>query len=152
VTPARVLAIVVATLAVGGLVIAFTATNKVAPSNAGLLAIATDANNLKPAACNWTLNPTPVTGSGTITGTGGNDLILGSSGNDTIDGGGGQDCILGGGGNDTITGNTTAHGIHVVNAGDYCDGGGGGGGTDTVTQVKAGRNWVSSCDTVVNVP
>ena len=148
--PRRAVPLVLGILVIGAMAAAFAASMGPLPATQkGYLARATDANDLKPAACTWTLNATPVAGSGTIGGTGGNDLILGSSGADTIDGGGGRDCILAGGGNDTITGNTTAHGVNVTNAGDYCDGGSG---TDTVTTVKAGPNRVATCDNAVNVP
>lgn len=55
-----------------------------------------------------------VSGSGTLTGTDGNDLILGSPGADIIDGNGGNDCIVGGGGDDSLNGN---------NGNDVCLGG-----------------------------
>ena len=61
-------------------------------------------NDLKPAACAGLSLTNLIIGSGTLTGTSGNDLILGSSGVDVIDGLGGNDCILGGGGDDLITG------------------------------------------------
>lgn len=58
----------------------------------------------KPAACSGIYLTNLVTGSGTLTGTPGNDLILGSPEADTIDGLGGNDCIVGGGGDDLLTG------------------------------------------------
>ena len=74
-------------------------------SNVGVQSVAVSADKIKPAACSALTLTTIVSGSGTITGTTGNDLILGSSGNDTIDGLGGDDCIIGGAGDDTIDGN-----------------------------------------------
>jgi len=62
-------------------------------------------NNFKRGACAGLSLTTLVTGSGTLTGTPGNDLILGSSSADTIDGMGGDDCIVSGGGDDSLTGN-----------------------------------------------
>ena len=73
-------------------------------------------NNLKPVACASMHLTNLVSGSGTLTGTEGNDLILGSSGADIIDGLGGNDCIVGGGGDDSINGN---------NGTDVCLGGSG---------------------------
>lgn len=61
-------------------------------------------NDLKPYACGGAYLTNVVSGSGTLTGTEGNDLILGSSGVDTINGLGGDDCILGGGEADICTG------------------------------------------------
>jgi Ca2+-binding RTX toxin-like protein len=83
---------------------AFAATNTIQATNVTNQMISVGINDLKPSTCTgWPLTNL-VTGTGTITGTEGNDLILGSSGVDTIDGLGGDDCILGGGGDDQITG------------------------------------------------
>ncbi|MDD0842053.1 Ig-like domain-containing protein, partial [Pseudomonas sp. Gutcm_11s] len=49
--------------------------------------------------------PTPITGSGTLNGTSGDDVILGSSGADTLNGGAGNDHLEGKAGNDTLYGN-----------------------------------------------
>jgi len=65
-------------------------------------------NHLRPAACAGLTLSTLVTGSGTLTGTEGNDLILASSAADVIDGLGGSDCIVGGGGDDVIDGGADA--------------------------------------------
>jgi len=46
-----------------------------------------------------------IVGSGSITGTEGNDVIVGSAGADTINGLGGDDTICAEGGNDTVNGN-----------------------------------------------
>jgi len=83
---------------------AFAAGLTVQPSNVGLQSIAVTANDIKPTACAALDLTDIITGSGTITGTSGNDLILGSGGNDSIDGGGGDDCIESGGGDDTLNG------------------------------------------------
>ena len=83
---------------------AVAATNTVPATRADVSASAVTVNDLKPAACAEIDLTNLVTGSGTITGTSGNDLIIGSSGADTIDGLGGNDCIVGGGGDDIITG------------------------------------------------
>jgi len=112
----KIFLFVLAVLVVVSVASAFAATNTIAPSNIGIQTVSINVNDLKPAACT-TLNLTAVIrGSGTITGTSGNDLILGSSGNDIIDGLGGDDCIVGGGGNDIIDGNDGA---------DICIGSGG---------------------------
>lgn len=64
------------------------------------------ANDLKPTEC-ASLNLTNiVTGTGTVTGTSGNDLVLGGPNADSLDGEAGADCILAGGGDDTIDGGT----------------------------------------------
>lgn len=83
---------------------AIAATNTVPPTRMEDQPISFNINHLKPSACSalWLTNL--VTGSGTLTGTDGNDLIIAGSGADTIDGLGGDDCILGGGGMDIITG------------------------------------------------
>ena len=62
------------------------------------------ANDLKPTECAAITLTNLVTGSGTITGTPGNDLILGGSGVDTIDGVGGNDSLAGSGGQDVCIG------------------------------------------------
>jgi Ca2+-binding RTX toxin-like protein len=85
-------------------VTAIAATNTVPSTRADESSAGIGTNSLKPAACAGLYLSGTVSGSGTITGTAGNDLILGSSGADTIDGLGGNDCILGGGGDDLITG------------------------------------------------
>ena len=79
--------------------------NAVPTSKLGQNIAAITADILKPAACAALPLTNVVTGSGTISGTGGNDLILGSAGIDSIAGSGGNDCILGGGGADAIRGN-----------------------------------------------
>ena len=85
-------------------VTAFAAANIVQTTNVTHQTVTVNIDDLKPSTCaGWTLTNL-VTGTGSITGTAGNDLILGSSSPDTIDGLGGQDCILGGGGDDQITG------------------------------------------------
>lgn len=83
---------------------AVAATNTVPSTRVADRPISFNINHLKPAACAGINVTSLITGSGTITGTEGNDLILGSFGADTIDGIGGNDCILGGGGDDMITG------------------------------------------------
>jgi Ca2+-binding RTX toxin-like protein len=57
-------------------------------------------NDFKPYACGGLYLTNIVSGTGTLTGTLGNDLILGSPSADVIDGLGGNDCIVGGGGID----------------------------------------------------
>jgi Ca2+-binding RTX toxin-like protein len=85
-------------------VTAIAATNTVPTTRADESSAGIGINSLKPAACTGLSLSGTVSGSGTITGSAGNDLILGSSGADTIDGLGGNDCIVGGGGDDLITG------------------------------------------------
>lgn len=83
---------------------AVAATNTIPSTRIASRTLAFNINHLKPSACAGLSLENLVTGSGTLTGTGGNDLILASSGGDTIDSLGGNDCILGGGGDDQITG------------------------------------------------
>lgn len=120
-SPVRVMVIAVAfcTLAVLGVTLA--AGNTV-PQTHDIENVSTaTANEAKPSQCaSLNLTGSIVVGSGTITGTTGNDLLLGSAGADTFNGGGGQDCMVGGGGNDLFNGNGRF-------AGDICIAGAGGG-------------------------
>jgi Ca2+-binding RTX toxin-like protein len=92
-------------LIVASVATAFAAGLSTPPSNVDKKSVSVDVNDLKPSACDGLSLTQIISGSGTLTGTSGNDLIIGSSGNDTIDGLGGNDCILGGGGDDSLTGN-----------------------------------------------
>ena len=83
---------------------AVAATNTVPSTRLSSALISFNINHLKPSACAGLSLTNLITGSGTLTGTEGNDLILASSAADTIAGLGGNDCILGGGGDDQITG------------------------------------------------
>lgn len=89
-------------------VTAIAATNTVPSTRLDHHSAPIGLNDLSPSNCAGIFVTNLVTGSGTITGTGGNDLILASSAADTIDGLGGDDCIVGGGGDDFITGNDGA--------------------------------------------
>jgi len=60
-----------------------------------------------------------VSGSGSATGTAGNDLILGSANDDDIEGKGGDDCIVAGAGQDYVDG---GDGNDVILGGDGDDG------------------------------
>jgi len=86
------------------IVSAYAAGLSVPPSNVGQQSIPVTAEDIKPAACDAIFLTNIVSGSGTVTGTAGNDLIIGSGGADSIDSLGGDDCILGGSGDDLITG------------------------------------------------
>ena len=92
------------TLILASVVSAFAAGISVPSSNVGSESIPVSAEDIKPPACSALSLTNIVSGSGTLTGTAGNDLIIGSAGADNIDGLGGDDCILGGGGDDTIIG------------------------------------------------
>lgn len=83
---------------------AIAATNTVPATRADVDGIPIGYNDIRPPACAGIYIDNLITGSGSITGTAGNDLILASPGIDTIDGLGGNDCILGGGSDDTLTG------------------------------------------------
>jgi Ca2+-binding RTX toxin-like protein len=107
---------------------AFAAGLEVDPSTVGRELIPISADDIKPPECSALTLTNIVRGSGTFTGTSGNDLILGSSGADTIDGLGGDDCILGAGGDDNITGG---------DATDVCIGG-------------LGINSFDTCETVID--
>ena len=100
----RFLAGVLITVIVFSGLTAIAATNTVPPTRADAQALVIGLNNIRPAACATIYVTNLVTGSGTLTGTPGNDLILGNSSSDNIDGMGGDDCIVGGGGDDMITG------------------------------------------------
>ncbi len=99
---------------------AIAATNTVPTTRLDNQTKSITANDVKPFFCASLNLQNIITGSGTITGTNGNDLILGSAADDTINGLGGTDCILGGGGNDTISGDGGS---------DVCSGGGNAGDT-----------------------
>ncbi len=83
---------------------AFAAGITAPGSNVDRKSLAVTAEDLKPAACNGITLTQIISGSGTLTGSDGNDLIIGSSGDDIIDGLGGNDCILGGNGDDSLNG------------------------------------------------
>ncbi len=103
---------------------AVAATNTVPATRVDSQSLSYNINHIKPSACAGITVTTLVTGSGTITGTEGNDLILGGPGADDINGLGGNDCILGGGGDD------------ILNGGDGNDVCIGGPGTDTFTNCE----------------
>ncbi len=108
------------TLVLISVITAVAAANTVPSTRLGNQTKSVTPNNLKPSFCGSLDLQNVVSGSGSITGTNGNDLILGSSGDDTIDGLDGNDCILGGTGNDTISGS---------NGNDVCNEGGDAGDT-----------------------
>jgi hypothetical protein len=83
---------------------AFAAGISIPPVNIDYQPSSVNPDDFKPSECAGITLTNLVTGTGTITGTTGNDLILGSAAADTIDGLGGDDCILSGGGDDSITG------------------------------------------------
>jgi Ca2+-binding RTX toxin-like protein len=85
-------------------VTAIAATNTILATRLDAATSSVTINDLKPPACGGLFLTNLVTGSGTLTGSEGNDLILGGSGTDTVDGLGGNDCILAGGGDDSIIG------------------------------------------------
>jgi hypothetical protein len=91
-------------LILASVVSAFAAGLSVPASNIGKQTIPITLADIKPDACQGLYLTNIVRGSGTITGTSGNDLIIGSAGPDSIDGLEGDDCILGGQGDDEITG------------------------------------------------
>lgn len=95
---------------------AIAATNTVPPTRVDNVAVSFNLNHIKPSACAGISATNLITGSGTITGTEGNDLIFGSAGADEIYGLGGNDCIVGGGGDDMLDGG---------NGNDVCIGGAG---------------------------
>lgn len=103
---------------------AVATTNTVPATRVDSQSLSYNINHIKPSACAGITVTTLVTGSGTITGTEGNDLILGGPGADDINGLGGNDCILGGGGDD------------ILNGGDGNDVCIGGPGTDTFTNCE----------------
>jgi Ca2+-binding RTX toxin-like protein len=85
-------------------VTAIAATNTIPATRLDAATSSVEINDLKPLACGGLFLTNLVTGSGTLTGSEGNDLILGGSGADMVDGLGGNDCILAGGGDDSIFG------------------------------------------------
>ncbi|MBC7877720.1 MAG: hypothetical protein H7Y59_11180 [Anaerolineales bacterium] len=105
-------------------VTAIATTNTVPDTRVSLDTLPLNLNDLKPSSCAGLFLTNLITGSGTLTGTAGNDLILGSSSIDVIDGLGGDDCIVGGGGDDLLTGG---------DGNDICLGGPG---TDTFTTCE----------------
>lgn len=103
-TPIRLVTYSLLILILIGAVTAIAATNTVPSTRIASQVDSVKVNDLKPAVCASTQLTNLVIGSGTLSGTPGNDLILGSSGADMIDGLGGNDCIVGGGGDDQING------------------------------------------------
>jgi Ca2+-binding RTX toxin-like protein len=91
-------------LAFGHVIFATAAANRIPPSHLDSISRSVGIDKLAPASCAAHPPSHLVSGSGTMTGTSGDDLILGSPSADTINGGGGNDCILGGGGDDTLVG------------------------------------------------
>lgn len=83
---------------------AVSAANTIPSTRLDAAASSVSVNDLKPSACVGLFLTNLITGTGTVTGTEGNDLILASSSADVIDGLGGDDCIVGGGGSDTCNG------------------------------------------------
>jgi hypothetical protein len=102
--PLQILTFVLVALILFSSMTAIAATNTVPETGITLETIPISLNDQKPSSCAGLFVTNLITGSGTITGTSGNDLILGSSSMDTIDGLGGDDCIVGGGGDDLLTG------------------------------------------------
>lgn len=96
--------IALAAFALGQIVFASAAANSIPPTQLDSISRSVEFHELAPAGCGAQDLEQLITGSGTLTGTSGNDLILGSAGDDTIDGLGGDDCIVGGGGDDTLIG------------------------------------------------
>lgn len=103
-SPLRLLALGLAALVLFTSVTALAATNTVPATQMDSEAMIIGLNDKKPPACEGWFLTNLVTGTGTISGTVGNDLILASSMADIIDGLGGDDCIVGGSGDDQITG------------------------------------------------
>jgi Ca2+-binding RTX toxin-like protein len=102
--PLRPLTFGLVTLIIISSVTAFAAVNTVPATNASNQIVSAGVNDFKPPICAGWLLTNLITGTGSLSGTEGNDLILGGPGSDSIDGLGGNDCILGGGGDDQITG------------------------------------------------
>lgn len=93
-----------AALMLGQIIFASAAANSIPPTQIDSISRAVALQELAPTDCDAQSLEQLITGSGTLTGTSGNDLILGSAGDDTIDGLGGDDCVVGGGGDDTLIG------------------------------------------------
>jgi hypothetical protein len=90
----------VASLALG---YAFTASNTVSASNAGLSTVAITPNTLKPTECAGVNLTALVTGSGgNVQGNVGGTLIIGSSTSETLKSSIGNNCVIGGAGSDTV--------------------------------------------------
>ena len=104
---------------------ALTAANVVPATRAAHDDRAIGLNDVKPGDCSGVAVATLVTGSGLISGTGGNDLVLGASAGDTISASGGNDCVHGGGGDDTIDGGVLGTDVCI-----------GGPGTDTFVNCE----------------
>lgn len=125
----RVAALAGATLLLGLLAVAVTATNTVPASRAGVRTFAITAQSLAPPQCaGMGLTNVIVNGSGTA----GNDLLLGTPGDDVLLGRGGRDCLIAGGtGNN---GNTLNGGLGV----DVCIG----------DQANPGGDTFRACETI----
>ena len=102
---------------------AFTASNSVAVSGAGLFAQSIDANALKPATCGGLNLTSIVAGDGDLSGSNSGDLIVGGPSAQSISGAGGNDCILGGAGDDNIDGGNGNDSLYGGDGDDSLDGG-----------------------------
>lgn len=102
-------------LIISSVITAIAATNTIPSTRLDNRTNAIIPNDVKPSSCMSLDLQNIISGSGTITGTNGNDLILGSASDDTINGLAGNDCILGGSGSDSISGD---------DGNDICNGGG----------------------------
>ena len=146
----RMVATMLASLAVLGAVTALAAANAVPTTRVGQSNHPVLLQQLVPSECSGISGSLSnlVVGSGTFDGTNAGDLILGSAAADTIDGLKGSDCIVGGDGNDVLDGNQDD---------DVLVGGGG----DDALDGRNGTDWCFGdsgtdtalrCETVFGVP
>jgi Ca2+-binding RTX toxin-like protein len=147
----RMVAAMLASLAVLGAVTALAAANAVPATRIGQSDHPVLLQQLVPGQCAGIAGSLSnlVVDSGSFDGTNAGDLMLGSAGPDDISGRQGSDCIVGGDGNDSLNGN---QGNDVLVGGGGDDDLDGGVGTSDWCFGDSGTDTERRCETVFGVP
>jgi len=147
----RMVAAMLASLAVLGAVTALAAANSVPATRVGQSNHPVTVQQLAPSECSGIASglTSLVVGSGNIDGGNASSLILGSAGNDLIRARQGNDCVVGGGGDDDLRGN---QGNDVLLGGGGNDSLDGGNGANDWCYGDSGTDTQTRCETVFGVP